>query len=146
MMMGQQVWDKIVDHPDIIDRVKYGQAGVGKPAMGTKEALMALLELNNIYVAGGIINTAAEGATNSHSFIIGKVAWVGYVPPSPGLMTPAAGYTFSWTGFMGASAAGTRIKKFRMEHLESDRIEAQMAFAQKLVSSDLGFFWNTIVS
>jgi hypothetical protein len=145
LSMGQQVWDALVDHPDVIDRVKAGQTP-GKPAMGTKDALKMIWEIDNIYVAGSIINTAAEGATNSHSFIVGKVAWVGYVPPKPGLMTPSAGYTFTWTGFRGAAAGmGTRIKKFRMEHLESDRIEAQMAFAQKVVSTDLGFFWASIV-
>lgn len=47
---------------------------------------------------------------------------------------------------MGAGAEGTRIKQFRMENLESDRVEIQMAMDCKLVSNELGFFWNGIVS
>jgi hypothetical protein len=61
-------------------------------------------------------------------------------------MTPTAGYTFSWNGLLGASAMGGRIKKFRMENLSSDRVEIEMAFDQKLVSADLGYFWDTIVA
>jgi hypothetical protein len=60
-------------------------------------------------------------------------------------MTPAAGYTFSWTGFMGqGNAFGFATKRFRMEHLEATRVEGQMAFDHKLVSADLGFLWNSI--
>ena len=55
---------------------------------------------------------------------------------APGLQTPTAGYTFSWTGYMGAGAEGTRIKQFRMEHLDSDRLEGQMAYDQKVVATD----------
>ena len=50
---------------------------------------------------------------------------------------PTGGYTFEWTGRVGGA---TRIMRFRMEHLKSDRVEAEMAFDQKLVSSSLGAF------
>ena len=56
-------------------------------------------------------------------------------------MTPSAGYTFSWTGATGASDSGGRIKRFRLELLESDRVEIQMSFDQKLVAPDLGYFF-----
>jgi hypothetical protein len=61
-----------------------------------------------------------------------------YVPPAPSILTPAAGYTFSWTGYMGASALGGRIKRFRLEENASDRIEMEMAFDMKVVCADLG--------
>jgi hypothetical protein len=61
-------------------------------------------------------------------------------------MTPSAGYTFAWNGYMGAAGAGQRVSRFRMDHLRSDRIELEMSFDQKLVSADLGFFWDAIVA
>jgi hypothetical protein len=61
-------------------------------------------------------------------------------------MTPSAGYTFSWTGLLGAGAEGNRIKSFRMEALSADRVEIDMCFDQKLVSADLGWFWTSIVA
>jgi hypothetical protein len=105
-----------------------------------------LFEIDEILVSDAIENTAAEGATAAHSFILGKHALLCYAAPSPGLQTPTAGYTFSWSGYMGASAEGTRMKQFRMEQIESDRIEIQMALDCKLVAADLGYFFNGVVS
>ena len=114
--------------------------------MAGVEALMKLFELERIFVMKAIENTAVEGATASHAFIGGKHALLMYVAPSPGIMTPSAGYTFSWTGWMGAGAEGNRIKRFRIEKIESDRVENQMSFDLKLVAADCGYFFNGIVA
>ncbi len=145
LVLGKAVYDALLDHPDIIDRIKYGQTP-GAPAMANREALAKLFEVDEILVSTAIKNTGAEGAANAHSFILGKHALLIYAPPAAGLMTPSAGYTFSWTGYMGASEAGTRMKQFRLEQLESDRIEIQMAFACKKIAADLGYFFNGIVA
>lgn len=145
LVVGRQVWTALKNHPDIIDRVKYGQTAPGTAKISLT-ALADLFEVERILVSMAIENTAAEGATNDHSFIAGKHALLVYAPPAPGLMVPTGGYTFSWTGFLGAGAQGGRIKKFRMEPNAADRVEIEMAFDQKLVSADLGFFWNGIVA
>ena len=145
LVLGKAVYDKLVDHPDIIDRLKYGQTGPN-PAMANREKLAQLFEVDRIIVSKAIRNTAKKGQANSHSFVLGKKALLCYVPPEPGLYTPAAGYTFAWTGYMGATRDGFRITSFRMEHLKSDRIEIEAAYDMKKVSADLGFFWDTIVA
>lgn len=145
LVLGKAVYDVLVDHPDIIDRIKYGQTP-GNPAVANLEAMMKLFELERIFVMKAIENTAAKGQTASHSFIGGKAALLAYVTPSPGIMTPTAGYTFSWTGFLGAGTEGNRIKRFRMEALESDRVEMQMAFDLKLVAADLGYFFTSVIA
>jgi hypothetical protein len=145
LIVGRQVWTALKNHPDIIDRVKYGQTP-GGTAKISLQALADLFEVQQIVVMNAIENTSKEGAANNHAFIGGKKALLVYAAPSPGLQVPTAGYTFSWSGFLGAGAMGGRIKKFRMEELESDRVEIQMAFDQKLVSADLGYFFDTIVA
>lgn len=145
LVLGEEVWSALADHPDIVDRIKYGQTP-GSPAIVSKQAVAALLELDRILVMGAIENTATEGQTAVHAFIGGKKAMLCYSAPTPGLMTPTAGYTFSWTGLTGNGVEGNRIKKFRMEALESDRVEIQFAFDMKLVSADLGYFWSSIVA
>lgn len=145
LVIGQRVFDALIDHPDIVDRVKYGQTS-GGPAMVDTAELQALLKVQRVLVMKAVENTGKEGAANSHSFIGGKKALLCYSTPTPGIMTPTAGYTFSWNGHLGAGAMGSRIKKFRMENLASDRVEIEMAFDQKLVSTDLGFFFDTIVA
>lgn len=144
LVIGQRVYDALIDHPDIVDRVKYGQTAPG-PAMVDVQELIALFKISRIFVMKAIVNTAKEGQDNVHSFIGGDKALLCYATPTPGLMTPTAGYTFSWTGYLGAQSQGQRIKRFRMDHLESDRVEIDMAFDQKLISADLGYFWDDIV-
>lgn len=141
LTLGKQAYDALVDHPDIVDRVKYGQTP-GRPAMVNMEALAALFEVDRILVCKAIVNTANKNAagTENSQFIQGAHALLAYAAPAPGLYTPSAGYTFSWNGWFGASGQGNRIKRFRMENLESDRVENQIAFDQKVVAADLGFF------
>lgn len=156
LVLGKKVYDILMDHPAIIDRVKYGQT-VGNPAMAGMNVLMQLFEIERIFIMMAIQNTDAEKQSAfshppasdyfDHSFIgDSESALLCYSAPSPGLMTPSAGYTFSWTGFLGAGAEGNRIKRFRREKLESDRVEIQMAFDQKLVAADLGYFFNNVVT
>lgn len=145
LVLGKAVYDTLADHPDIIERVNSGQTP-GNPAMGTLMAMMMLFEIERIFVMMGIENTAVEGAAASHSFIGGDHALLCYSAPSPGIMTPSAGYTFSWTGFLGAGSEGNRIKRFRMEAKEADRVEIQMAFDHKLVSADLGYFFPNAIT
>jgi hypothetical protein len=61
-------------------------------------------------------------------------------------LTPSAGYTFAWTGVSGGLGATIGTSQFRMESIKSDRVEAEMAFDNKVISADLGYFWNTIVA
>jgi hypothetical protein len=147
LVIGRQVYDALVDHPDIVDRVKYsGGVGNGNPARVSREALAMLFEVDEVVVSNAIQNTAADALTNTHAFIGGKKALLTYAAPSPSLMAPSAGYTFSWTGYLNqGNEFGIAMKRIPMELKEADRIEGGMAFDHKLVAADLGFFWDTIV-
>lgn len=145
LVLGRAVYDALLDHPDIIDRLKYGQTA-GAAANTSTNDLAALFKVDEILVMNAVENTAKEGAAASHAFIGGKNALLCHSATAPGLMTPTAGYTFSWTGLLGAGAEGNRIKSFRMEQLGADRIEIDMCFDQKLVSADLGQFFSGIVA
>ena len=146
LVIGQKVMDALVDHPDVVDRVKYsGGVGNANPARVNEQTLAQLFGIERIMVSKAIENTAAEGATSTHSFISGSNALLTYAAPAPSLMTPTGGYTFAWSGFMGQSNAfGIATKRFYIDQLESTRVEAQMSFDHKLVSADLGYFWGTI--
>lgn len=140
-VLGAHVWSVLQDHEEFLDRIKHTERGIV-----TEDLLAATLGLDRVIVAEGVENTAEEGATDSFSFLLGKHALLAYAAPSPSLMHPSAGYTFSWTGLLGAGAQGNRIKNFRMEALESDRIEGEMAFDMKVVASSLGAFFEDAVS
>lgn len=149
LCLGRQVWTKLTDHVDFVDRVKYG-ASNAQPASISRQAAATLFDVEKILVMDAIVNTAAENSafetSMSHAFVGGKHALLVYAAPRPSLLMPSGGYTFSWTGYIGAGPMGQRVKRFRMEELSSDRIEMEAAYAQKLVGADLGVFFNDICS
>lgn len=140
LVLGRKTFDILVDHPDIVDRVKYGQTPNG-PAIVNEQAIAALLGLERVLVANAVENTGS--ATD---FVFDRGALLVYTPRSASPMMPAAGLTYSWTGYTGANGFGGRIKKFRMEHLASDRIEINLAYDQKVTGSALGVFFNNAVA
>jgi hypothetical protein len=146
LVLGRSVFDHLLDHPDIVDRIKYGQTANPQldPAIVNKRTLAELFEVKRIFVMDGVYNSAQEGATEDSTFIGGLNALVCYSAPNPGLMTPTAGYTFSWTGMFGMGPMGNRITTFRMEPLKSDRVELEMAYAFGLVDAGLGAFFSNV--
>lgn len=143
LVVDRKGWGRLKNHPAIIARLDRGQTP-GGAAMAMLEQMARLMELDEILVARSIRNTAAEGATNAHSYIMGDNALLCYRPPTPGLMTPAAGYTFAWEGLEGG-AGGVRINRFREPLKKSDRLEIESAWDHKLVSADLGYFFLNVI-
>jgi hypothetical protein len=143
LVMGPNVWTALADHPDILDRIKYTERGVV-----TTDLLAALLDLKNVYVMWAVEETGMEGSSSgiTKAFVAGKSALLCYVEQAPGLRKPSAGYTFVWTGMTGTPAQGARIKRFRDEPRESDRVEGEKWYAQKVVSSNLGAFFTAAVA
>jgi hypothetical protein len=139
--MGEEVWAILQDHPDFTDRIKYTQV-----AIVTTDLLASVLGVEEVLIGGSVQNLAVEGATENMQFIFGKNVLIMYRPPRPGLMTPAAGYTFAWVDLFGANSAGGRVSRFRMEHLRSDRVEGEMSYDQKLVASEMGAFLSAVIS
>ena len=143
LTVGRTVFDTLLDHPDLVGRMDRGQtAGAARV---NRAAMAELFEVDKVNVMDAIQNTAAKGQTAVHSFIGGNHALLSYAPASPGIMTPTAGYTFAWTGYTGATEDGSRILRFRMDELKSDRVEIESADDQKLVAADLGYFFGGIV-
>lgn len=145
LTMGRQVYDQLCDHPDIVDRIKYTGTD-GNPARVNRQTLAALLELDEVLVMDSIRNTAIEGATGSYSFIGGKSALLSYRPPTPGLFTPSAGYTFSWVGLTGVQNNGAVIYRMREDVKHADRMEMWTSYDQVRTAADLGYFFTSIVA
>lgn len=151
LVLGRQVWTKTSESPSLVDRIKYsGGVSPATPAKVSLAAAATLFEVDEVMVAAGVQATSPENpafeTSLTTSFIAGKRALLVYSNPAPSLLSPSGGYTFSWVGYLNAGGMGQRIKKFRMEWLSSDRVEGEMAYDQKLVCSDCGVFFNSIIS
>lgn len=145
LTLSPRVWQVLQDHPDFLGRVNSGQTP-GGPAIVNLQTLAAVLELEEVNVAWGVRNTAIEGAAESTDFIVGNHALLAYRARRPGLMVPSAGYTFAWTGLLGAGAFANRIKSFRLEREEVDRVECDLAFECNVVAPELGTLFEDPIS
>jgi hypothetical protein len=136
------VYNALRNNAAMLDRIKYTQKG-----FISADLMASAMDLDKVLVARGVQNTGPEEGTDAIDYIFTtKAALLVYSAPSPSLMTPSGGYTFSWTGLLGAGAHGGRVKRFRMEELSSDRVELDMAFDMKLVASDVGSWFSDAIS
>lgn len=140
LLMSYPVFLALRGHAEVRDQFKYTSADSITPAM-----LARFFDIDEVVVSEGAFVSSKEGAAVVNAFFAAKNALLVAVPDSPSLMTPSAGYMFGWTGFVG-SINGIRVKRFRMTHLESERIEGDMAYDMKVTSSALGYFFSAIVA
>jgi hypothetical protein len=148
MVVGKEVRDILINHPDVLARLN-GGATVTNTALITNAKLAEIFEVENMFVMEAVHNTGAEGLAESNAFIGGKFAMMTYTPPSAGLMTPAAGLTFSWNSMPGVTNLGVSIESFSDDALRrvgvAEEIQAKLAYDMKIVGADLGVFFNTII-
>lgn len=141
LVLGYPVFRQLKNHPDIVDRIKYTSSENITTAM-----LARLFEVENVYVAMGTNATNNEGETAAYSLIQGKHALLCYSNPNPGLLAPSAGYTFTWRGVGGAFGSEVGVSRIPMPLVKADRIEAEMAWDNKLVATDLGYIFIDAVA
>ena len=144
MICTLATWTALKSNDEILSRITGGATGAA-PAQVQKQLITQLFELDEIHVMGSVYNAAVEGIADAMTFIAaGDTALLYYAPDSVALDEPSAGVQFSWTGFTGATPSGQRVKRFRNEATESDRIECQMAFDYKVTAADLGYFFTDL--
>lgn len=140
LVLSPYVYTALSNHADILDRIKYTQTGVV-----TTDILAGLFDVDRVLVAWGTENVANQSADPDMNFVFGKHALLAYSNPSPSILQPSAGYTFTWAGFIGAGQEGNRIRQFRMEELGADRVEGELAMDMKVVADDLGVFFEDAI-
>lgn len=137
-IMGEIVYDKLLNHPDIIDRLKYTQSAT---MSGVEGALAAIFGVDQLLVALAIYNTANEGQTASMSAIIDDDALLIFTQPGATMMTPTAMKTFAWNGGGGTGQA-TMV---RDDMTDSDLVKHKEQWDIKVVASDVGYFFSDAV-
>jgi len=125
-VMSWDVWRHLRQHPDFLDRIKYTRP-TGRVEPGD---LRSWFGFDKVLIGTQLIDTAAEGATASVSYIWGDQFWCGYVPSQPSLMTPAAGYSLEWMN--------REVRRYRLDTRHADKIEAQHSVSEVISASEAG--------
>lgn len=149
LVLGADTITQLKNHPDIIDRIKYTQKGVV-----STDLLASLFDVEKVLVSYASYTGVAEQADGrsqdtaaTYSFMSNsKSALLCYTPSSPSLMTPAAGYIFTWNGYLAGNSYGIRMKNFRMEHIAADRIEGEMTYDMKVIAPEMGIYLANAVA
>jgi len=146
-VMTQDVYDVLVNHPDILSRIN-GGATVANPARVTRQGLAAALEVDEILIPRAIGNTGKEGLPDAHDFLVKNRFGLFSRPKAPGIMTPAAGYNFTWSA--GANAGfGITVNSFTGEHLRIkhivEKLEVINSWDMKVVSPDMAVVFDQVI-
>lgn len=141
-ILGANVKRVLRTHPDLVDRIKYTQTGI------LDDALVAqLFDVENVRVPRSLYNAANEGAADNFQHIVDPdSAWLGYIAPTAGLDTPTAVARFAWTGLIpgATNQYGGVITRGRDDRAYTDWFHNRTAFGFKIVSEELGIFFNNI--
>jgi len=140
LVTNNLVMDKLLDHPLLVERVKYTGGSV------TEQMIAQLVRLDRVLVGDAIETTSAEGATDAFAAVWGKHALVLYRPPAPGLFIPASGYTFVWRPLVGGGAAPWFFRRIRDDKLKKDTFEVWTYYDQKQIDADMGEIAISVVA
>jgi hypothetical protein len=153
LLLSYPVYAALRKHPLVIDRVKYTTRADASKI--TPELLAASFDIERCVVSKAVFNSTQEQAvggagsvtTAVYGFIAPKDALLLHAAPSPGIMIPTAGYTFSWSGLTGINNMGVRVAQIPLPWLglETVRTEGEMAFDMQVVGADLGYHFSGIV-
>lgn len=143
LILSWDVFRKLKQHPDIIDRIKYVQKGVV-----TADVMAAVFEVDRILVGQAIKNTAAEGKPGTFADVWGKNAILLHTTNGPDAdgVNPSAGYTFRWDAPLlgGRGMAAERWNDPDGGNFENIRV--QMYQDEKITAAELGYLIASAVA
>ncbi len=125
-VMSWDVWKSLKIHPDFVDRVKHTRPG----GVVMPDDLKNFFDFEKVLVGISIFDKSVEGQSASRAYVWGDGFWAGYVPSSPALEIPAAGYCLRW---------GSRtVRRFRQEEERQDVIDAEEWMDETITASIAG--------
>jgi hypothetical protein len=134
IIMSKVVFDILMDHPQIIERIKYSQLGVV-----TAELMARVFQVEKIVVGEAGSNTAHEGQTDVLAYVWGKHCIVAYIAPQVKIKMLTLGVTFTYS---------TRIvKRWRDEDREGTYVRiGNDNYVQKIIAAAAGYFIQNAVA
>lgn len=132
-VMGAAVMERLVDHPEMIDRIKYTRPG----AVLTVDDLAQWFGFDKVLVGEGVKVSTNEGQTDTVADIWPDFFWAGWVPSVGSLRTPAAGYCFEWMG--------RKTERFREDQEHQDIIAVEHHTDERITASDSGAIYSDLL-
>lgn len=142
LVLGQAVWTQLRQHAKIIEAIKGTGAGTNASGTVTRQQVADLLEIQEVIVGMGFVNTAKKGATASYGRVWGKLAAAIYTEP----VTSTSVTTF---GFTAESGGGLRVRDWFDEKTGTDGaqiVQVVDTCKEVMPANDLGYLWTDAVA
>lgn len=142
MVLGQDAWRVIRQHPRVVEAVKGTGAGVNAQGTISREQLAELLEIDEIIVGKGWVNTARRGLPATYARVWGKHIALLYKDVLAG---PQQGTTFGMNAMWGTRIAG-QIPDPNIGMRGGVKNRVGMSCKEIITAPDLGFFIQNAVA
>lgn len=143
LVIGQAVWTVLRQHPKIVASIfpAGGNAATGGIVQGLQN-LANLLEIEQVIVGKGWMNTAKPGQTPALARLWGKHAAALYLNPSAG---PTNGITFGFTATWGGRVAGS-MDEPKVGLRGATRVRSGESRKELIVAPDVAYFFEDAVA
>lgn len=140
LVLGHQVWTVVRQHPRVVQAVYGTSQGAG---VVTQEQFAALLEIDEVLVGAGRLNTARRGQTATMAAVWGKHASL--IHRDGMADTRGNRTTFGFTAQWGERVAGS-IPDPHIGMRGGERVRVGESVAEVISANDLGFFFQNAVA
>lgn len=139
LTIGQDVWTVLRQHPKIVQAIYKTYQGAGTV---TKQMLADILEIRQVLVGAGWINTARKGQSAAFSRVWGKNAALTYSSPGAAQMfQPVWGWTATW----GGKFAGT-ISEPKKGLKGSVMVRVGEQVNELVAAKDSGYYFASVIA
>lgn len=141
VVLGQAVWTKVRQHPRVVESVKSTGAGANAVGMISRQQFAELLEVQDVIVGQGWVNTAKKGATASYNRAWGKHCALLYRDQ----VASTEGTTFGFT----AEFNGKQVRTWFDQEVGaqgSDCVQLVDQVREVICANDLGYLFTNAVA
>lgn len=143
LTMGQAVWSKLRQHPQIVEAVKATGAGLGAQGLITRQQFADLLEVQNVFVGSAFVNSAKKGQAATLARTWGKHFSIMYQEP---VNSTESATTF---GFTAQSGGGKRVREWFDPKVGADGgnwVQVVDTVKEVITAPDLGYLVTNAVA
>ncbi|NLD60930.1 hypothetical protein GX645_00550 [Candidatus Sumerlaeota bacterium] len=141
LLVGQEAFDALANHPAIIERIKYTSASAI-----TEDVLARLFQIERVVVGRAWTNISALGRQPIMQPVWGDNAFLIYVTPRPGLRNIGALSTFTWNAaHTAANTNGYIVDRWREPERKADVIRVQKYYDHKLVTPKAAYRFENVI-
>jgi hypothetical protein len=141
LVLGQAVWTKLRQHPKVIQAI-YGSGSAQQSGVVSREQVAQLLELKQILVGQGFVNTAKKGQAGTFSRLWGKFASLLYINP---LTSTTRDMSYGVTAQWGPRVSGT-IEDKDIGLRGGTRVRVGESVKELVLANDTGYLFQAAVA